>query len=57
MVDADAKGEREPQVLILDGGANSLHLLLGHVEPLLRILLGGEEGDQVQCSQPCLSPR
>ena len=55
-MNADAKGEREPEVLILDGGADSLHLRLGHVEPLLGVLLRRQEGDQVQRSQSCLSP-
>jgi hypothetical protein len=57
MVDADAKGKRKPQVLILDGGADPLHLLFGHVEPLLGVLLGGQEGDQIQRRQPCLPPK
>jgi hypothetical protein len=56
MMNADAKGEREPEVLILDRGADSLHLRLGHVEPLLGVLLRRQEGDQVQRSQSCLSP-
>ncbi len=55
-MNADAKGEREPEVLILDGGADSLHLRLGHVEPLLGVLLRRQEGDQIQRSQSCLSP-
>ena len=56
MMNADAECEGEPEVLVLDGGADALHLWLGHVEPLLVVVLGGQEGDQVQRRQSGLPP-
>ena len=57
MVNADAEGESEAEVLILDGRADPLHLRLRHVEPLLGIVLGRQEGYQVQGRQPRLSSK
>ena len=53
----DPKGEGEPEVLVLDGWADGVHVGVGHVQPLLRVLLGRQEGDQVQRSNTGLSSK
>ena len=55
-MDPDSKGEGEPKVLVLDGGADGVHVWVAHVQPLLGVLLGGQESDQVQRSDSRLSP-
>ena len=43
--------------LVLGAGGQPLHLGLVHAQPLLGVVGAGEEGDQIERSQPRLAAR
>ena len=52
----DTEGESELEILVLDGGADGVDVGVLHVQPLLRVVLGRQERDQVQRCDTGLSP-
>ena len=54
VMNTNTEGQGQLEVLVLDVGEDPVHLHVVHVEPLLGVVLGGEELEQLQCCDPGL---
>ena len=53
-MNTNTEGQGQLEVLVLDVGEYPVHLHVVHVKPLLGVVLGGEELEQLQCCDPGL---